>query len=285
MKKTIKITIISLALLFSGCIKRDSFEGITVYTTVYPIEYVTDKLYGENSTVHSIYPDGIKFESYKLNKKQIADYSTSNLFVFNSLSHEKEYVIPMFNLNDDIKIIDATATMDIENDVEELWMDPSNFLKMISNVHLGLHDYITNQYIKSEIDKRYDELRLEISSLDATLRQVTKNALNNTIVVGDDLYLFLNKYNFNVISLDGDLSDKTKALVTSLINDGTISYIFVKDETDVNENVKYFTDNFDVDSVKFHTLSNLSEEERGQDRDYLYLMNENIEKLKNEIFE
>lgn len=285
MKKIIKLSIVFLVILFSGCMKRDSFEGITIYTTVYPIEYITEKLYGDNSTIYSIYPDDTDFKSYTLNDKQVADYSTSNLFIFNSLSLEKNYVIPMFNNNSNIKIIDATATMDIENDIEELWIDPSNFLKMIRNVRLGLHDYISNQYVKNEIDKRYDDLRLEISSLDASLRQITKNASSKTIIVGDDLFLFLNKYNFNVININDDLSDKTKSEVTSLIANGSISYIFVKDVENVNKNVKYFTDNYKVSTIKLHTLSNLSEDERSQERDYIYLMNENIEKLKNEIFE
>ena len=44
-----------LALCTSGCLKRDNLEDITIYTTVYPFEYITNQLYGEHSTIKSIF--------------------------------------------------------------------------------------------------------------------------------------------------------------------------------------------------------------------------------------
>ena len=76
MKKLSKIIFIFILLLsISGCFKRDSLEGITIYTTVYPIEYITNRLYKERSDIYSIYPDGIIVDNYNLTDKQIKDYS------------------------------------------------------------------------------------------------------------------------------------------------------------------------------------------------------------------
>ena len=93
MKKLILILLIPL--LFSGCLKRDSMEDITIYTTIYPIEYVTNRLYGEYSKINSIYPSGVNIklkdckdncdEQYTLTEKQLSDYSMGNLFIFNSI--------------------------------------------------------------------------------------------------------------------------------------------------------------------------------------------------------
>ena len=48
MKKFIKLLCLGLALVFiSGCESKDSMEDITIYTSMYPIEYVTKQLYGE----------------------------------------------------------------------------------------------------------------------------------------------------------------------------------------------------------------------------------------------
>ena len=53
MKKLSKIIFIFILLLsISGCFKRDSLEGITIYTTVYPIEYITNRLYKERSDIY-----------------------------------------------------------------------------------------------------------------------------------------------------------------------------------------------------------------------------------------
>ena len=52
MKKFIKLLILGVVTigLTTACFKRDSLEGIKIYTTVYPIEYLTETLYGNNST-------------------------------------------------------------------------------------------------------------------------------------------------------------------------------------------------------------------------------------------
>ena len=46
MKKFIKIlSLVTFLFILTGC-KSDSMDDITIYTSVYPIEFVTDKLYG-----------------------------------------------------------------------------------------------------------------------------------------------------------------------------------------------------------------------------------------------
>lgn len=288
MKKTIKLfLIIGLIITTSACFKRDNLEGIDIYTTIYPIEYITERLYKENSNIYSIYPDGIIVDDYELTDKQIVDYSNSSLFIFNSLSKEKEYVIPMFINNEKLKIIDAMATMDINYSKEELWLDPSNFLKMAQNIRLGFKEYINNHYLKTEIDDKYEELKIEISNLDANLKQIVESSNNNTIVVGNDLFKFLEKYNFKIVSLEenDNLTEKTIANVEKLINEGQISYIFIKEHDEINETIKKIKEKTEVEIIELHTLANLSEEERGNNRDYISIMNENIEKLKNELFD
>ena len=58
--KKIKILTIALLSVFllTGCFKRDNLDDITIYTTTYPIEYLTKYIYGYNSNVLSIYPKG-----------------------------------------------------------------------------------------------------------------------------------------------------------------------------------------------------------------------------------
>ena len=75
-----KKLILSLCLLFgvslfTGCFKRDNLEDIQITTTSYPIQYITERLYGEYSTIDSIYPMGVNIQNYELNKKQIKDVS------------------------------------------------------------------------------------------------------------------------------------------------------------------------------------------------------------------
>ena len=76
--KKISYLLFLIIILFSvtGCFKRDSLEDVTIYTTVYPIEYLTNELYGDNSEVLSIYPDGINPSEYTLDELPFVMTST-----------------------------------------------------------------------------------------------------------------------------------------------------------------------------------------------------------------
>ena len=59
MKKIIKLLFIGLStLLLCGCTSKDSMEDITIYTSIYPIEYITKALYGEHANIVSTIAKG-----------------------------------------------------------------------------------------------------------------------------------------------------------------------------------------------------------------------------------
>ena len=283
-----KKIVIFLIVLFSltGCLKRDTMEGIDIYTTVYPLEYITNRLYGNNSNIKSIYPNGVDPFTYpSLTDKQLLDYSEASLYIFNGLSSEKDYVVPLFNNNKNLKIINASLSMKTSYGVEELWLDPSNFLQLTQNIRNGFEEYVSNYYLLEEIKENYESLKLDVSKLDANLTVIGTNADFDTIVVTDDLFLFLKKYNINVISLDKDtLNNKTLNDVKSLISDGKISYIFARKDEVLDDVVNSLVNDYDIEVSYIHTLSNLTTEEINNGSTYLTIMNENIEKLKNELY-
>lgn len=288
MKRIIKVCSLFLFIvLLSGCFKRDNFEGIDISTTVYPIEYITDRLYGKNSTITSIYPSGVKVSEYKLSEKQVKDYSKTNLFIFDGISNEKNYVSEFFKHNKSLKIIDATSSMEAENGNEALWLDPSNFLMMAQNIRYGLSQYIDNHYLKNEIDDNYNKLKEEISRLDASIYEISDNASFKTLVVSSDLFKFLEKYDLNVISIEENenLTEKTIADVIDLINNGNIQYIILKQDEEMNDTIKKIVNETNVEVVYYHMLSNLTGEERNAKKDYISIMSDNIDILRNELYD
>ena len=287
MKKISLLIIVLFLFCTTGCIKRDNLEDIDIYTTIYPIEYITDRLYGEHSNIYSIYPDGVDISKYELTNKLIKDYSKASLVIFNGLSKEKDYVISMYQNNDDIKIIDSTLSMEYTNSYEEMWLDPLNYLMMIQNIRTGFKQYITNHYLKNEIDENYETLKLEISSLDAKFKLMAENASDKNIVVSKDLFKYLEKYNLNVFSLEENenLKEKTKEDVKKLINNGTIKYIYLAKNEEISTTIQNIIDETGVEVLYLHTITNLNEEERKNDKNYISIMNENLDLLKQEVYE
>lgn len=286
MKKFLLILCIAIASITTGCFKRDTMEDITIYTSVYPIEYITEELYGENATINSIYPNGIIIDKYSLTDKQLEDYGKADLFIFNGLSAEKDYIKPMFQSNKRLKIIDATASIEYANRMEEIWLDPSNFLMIASNIKNGFDEYITNQYLKNEIKDNYTQLKVKLSSLDAKIQTMIENSTDKRLVVTDNLFKYLEKYNFEVISLDENESNLDKNIVTvkKMINDGSLKYIYGIKNEDVNSTVSSLIEGTEIRVLEVHTISNLDDSERNSKKDYLSIMNENIELLKEQLY-
>ena len=287
MKKILLLLLTISIFLTTGCLKRDTMEDILIYTSAYPIEYITEQIYGNNATIESIYPNGIVISKYTLTEKQLKDYSNCDLFIFNGLSVEKDYIRPMLNSNKNLKIIDASASIEYDNRIEEMWLDPANFLMIAQNIKIGFKEYVTNQYLLNEIEENYNQLKIDISSLDAKTQLMIQNASTNTIVVSNDLLKYLEKYGLEVISLEGtdNSADKNLQTVKEMIKENKLKYIYTLKNEDVNENINSLLEDSKVELIEFHTLSNLDETEIKSGKNYLTIMNENIESLKQQLYE
>lgn len=285
MKKILLIISLFFIIITSGCIKRDDLEDITIYTTVYPVQYVTERLYGYNSEILSIYPDGVNPEKYTLTKKQIKDYSQSSIFVYNGLSDEKNIARDFINNNKNIKIIDVSQGININNDVEELWLNPTDYLMLTQNIKNSLKEYISNKYIKEEIDKNYQKVKIDISEIDAELKRIAENATSTTIVISNNTLKFLEKYGFNIISLDEDTVDKsTVSKVKNLMNNGSINYIITLDNETTSDTVKNLISTGKVKEATIKTIATLTDEQRKNKDTYMTIMNENVELIKQECY-
>ena len=179
--KTLKkiFFIFLICILTSGCdVNSNTMENINIYTTTYPINYLITSLYGEHSKIYSIYPTGVTLSEYKLSDRKLEEYSKSELFIFNSLDKDRDYAVKMINLNDKLKVIDVATGMKYNNSIEELWLNPNDYLMMAENIKNGLAEYITNPYLVEEIEEKYKKITYNVSKLDANLNETIQNHHN-----------------------------------------------------------------------------------------------------------
>ena len=265
MKKFIKLFVLLLVIFtVSGC-KKDSMEDISIYTTTYPIEYITKELYGKYSTVDSIYPN----EIIELSDKLIKDYSEG-----------------MLNNNKNLKIVDATMGMEYEDGVEELWLNPSNFLMLCLNIRNGMKEYINNGVLRKQLDLNYEKIKLDLSELDAEMKLLVENADDNHILVSNNSLNFLKKYNVEVLSLANKdtLTDTMINEVKKQINNGNIKYIIMfEGDTLTDEAEKIIKDN-NIEKLYFDSLTTLKSENKKTKKNYITIMNENLDLLKKELY-
>ena len=284
MKK--KILILFMAcLLLCGC-KKDSFEDINIYTTAYPFRYVVEALYGEHSEISSIYPAEVDIENYTLTDKQVESYSKkADLYIFNGLNKERDYVIPMVKNNKNLKIINATLTMDYENSQNDLWLSPSNLLMIAQNIKNGLKEYISNYYLEEDINNNYETLRINLSNLDAKLRLIATNADNNTLVVSSNTFKFLEKYGFEIISVssDDENSNTNISKAKSAFSAKTNAYLFIIKGTEENDTIKSMTD-AGAKLAEINPMYTLTDDEIKNGTDYINVIKSFIDVIKEEVY-
>ena len=283
--KKILLTL-TIALLLSGCeIENNDMKNINIYTTTYPINYLINSLYGDYSKIYSIYPTGVDIDEYEISNRKLKEYSKSDLFIFNSLDKDRDYAVKMINNNSELKVIDVSTGMNYENSIEELWLNPYNYLMMAENIKNGLAEYITNPYLVEEIEKNYEELEYNISKIDADLTESITNANYKTIVVDNDLFKYLEKYGLKVISLEENknLSQNTIEEVKKLISDKQIKYIYITDE-ESNQTVNNLIKETKIETISINTMHSIDGGITTTNDDYLTIMANNINLIKQELY-
>ncbi len=287
MKRFKSLSILFIMLLFlSGCnTKQNKMEDINIYTTTYPIQYLTQTLYGEHSKTYSIYPTGVNLNEYKLSDRKLEEYSKSDLFVFNSLDKDRDYAVKMINLNSKLKVIDVATGIKYDYGIEELWLNPNNYLMLAENLKTGLAEYINNPYLVEEIEKNYDTLEYNISKLDADLTEMIQGGKYNTIVVDNDVFKFLEKHGLKVISLEEtkDLSANTINEVKNLIQIGNIKYIYSASK-ESNSTVNNLLKEYNLELITLNSMHSIDGGITNSNDNYLTIMTNNLDKLQKELY-
>ena len=282
--KKVKIFFSLLIVLLGvcGCNKNDNeTKTANIYTTIYPLTYVMEKLYGENNTIASIYPNGVDLNDYNLTDKQIKEYSQANMFVYIGLGNELNVAKSFLNNNKKLEIIDATYGLNYNNKIEELWIAPNNFLMLVKNIKASLNEYIDNEYQLNYIEEQYNEIYKDISWMDADLRSIAKDAKennNNVIISSSKVFDYLNNYGFEVISLENITNNEKQDIKTKFKN-GKYTSILKLDTEKENEFIIELKE-YGAKVININSMITNSDPAS----DYKTIQYENINKIR-EIFE
>ena len=284
MKKIFSILLICI-LILSGCSLNDDFSDKYLYVTTYPIEYATNMLYSDYAKINSVYPNGSKSD-YKVTEKKKDKYATGELFIYSGVSGEAYLAKDLYNRNDNLGLIDATKGMNRELENESIWLNPSNYLMLCSNIKSGLIEYNDNVYVKEKIENNYKDLNEKISELDVTLYDIGKNGNYNTILTTNEVFKYLTKYNINVISIDENNKtiDKSYAEAEKLVKSKNIQYVYYLEDDELNERQEKFISENSIVKVPIKSMFTITEEEKNDNKDYISMMNDVIDNYKKELY-
>jgi len=247
--------------IISGC-DNNKLTDAKIYATMYPIEYATKYMYGDFSNVQSIYPSGADIETYELSEKQKDLYSKSDIFIYAAVQDkELKTAVDFRNNNSNLMIIDATKLLDFKESASELWLNPTNYLVIIKNIKSNLLNYEKNIYNQEKLESNYVTLNEEVSKLDVDLTLMGNNASRKNILVTDDTFYYLNRYNINIISIDPDNDNLTKNYneAKKLIASGDIKYIYTLKDVKLTEDIEEYIKNNKLEKFDNEKIEKLEE--------------------------
>ncbi|WP_405099534.1 metal ABC transporter solute-binding protein, Zn/Mn family [Oceanobacillus sp. FSL H7-0719] len=83
------LTLLTAGILLIGCSspnensdskKKDS--NLSIYTTVYPLQYIVEEIGGDTVDVHSVYPPGADGHMYEPTSKEMTEFAKSDAFIY-----------------------------------------------------------------------------------------------------------------------------------------------------------------------------------------------------------
>lgn len=284
----IKLCVLTLLIIFmTSCVKVkiNEFENSNIITTSYPLVFFTNSLYGDHAKVKSIYPNETNPNNLKFNDKQLDNFASNNLYIYlGQDSEQSKIAIELKNKNPNILLIDAGVGINT-NSRQELLLNPSNILMMAKNIKKGLEEYINNTYISKNIEKNLNDLNVKISEIDAELRLTYTNSKYKTLVVTSNSLKFLEKYGFEVVSLDKlTRTNEDINYFKQLVKKGLVNYIYSLENIEDDDVITNLIRTTGVKKLTIRSLDTITDEEEKLNKNYYQIMNENIDLIKKETY-
>ncbi|MBQ9834022.1 MAG: zinc ABC transporter substrate-binding protein [Bacilli bacterium] len=279
--------ILFIGLLTTGCFNNKASKG-KIYTTVYPITFITNYLY-DRDDINSIYPLDADTENYRLTKKQIKEYANSEIFIYNGLTNEQEIAKDFINYNKRLVIIDASNGINYQHTLEEIWLSPNNFLMLAKNIKQYLIKNTENQETIRTIESNYKKLEDEISIMDAELRSISKEAKENsksqTLVVSSNKFKYLENYGFEIVSLDEteNISENNLNNIKNNFKNEKYKYILMPKGEENSELINNLINEYKAEITYVNIMHTLSKDDESKNENYLTLMNTYIDNIRSII--
>ncbi|WP_281242168.1 metal ABC transporter solute-binding protein, Zn/Mn family [Sediminibacillus halophilus] len=228
--KVILLLLFSGILLQAGCSlsssRYDDKAEHTIYTTVYPIEYIMERLAGDFVEVTTIYPPGADAHSYEPTAKTMTDIAEGDAFVYlgeeletfasttaEALQQEKVRLIGLAGYEE---LFHSESTDDSDGDHAEtarhghnhgshdphVWLDPQRMQKMAIILEEQLMDIYPDR--EAVLQQNLSSLQKDLKKLDRQFTKSLSSSKHKEILVSHAAYGYWEeRYGIKQIAVNG----------------------------------------------------------------------------------
>lgn len=287
-------TVSSSFLLLTACQKTDTpatfsqispeQKKLSIVASFYPLAEFASQVGGEAVEVSNIIAPGAEPHDYEPTPLDIAKINTAAVFIYNGAGFEAWGDGVKTNLNKkDQTIIEITQHVELISNDPHIWLDPANAQKEVAAIRNALIKADPNNAsVYTQNSARYLE---KLAALDQKIAKGLQDCRSRDMVISHDAFsYFAKRYNLNQIPIAGlspeaEPSAKELAKISRKAKTSGTQYIFY--ETLVSPKIaKTLAREIDAKTLVLNTLESLSAEEIKAGKDYISVMEENLQNLR-----
>ena len=304
-KKGLLTFILFLALFLVACGNKEVIENddqISIYTTVYPLQYFAERIGGDAVNVQSIYPPGADEHSFDPTQKAMIALADADLFFYiglglegfvenaeKTLKNEHVKMIPTAeSITEDMLEAGHEHDHDEEHDHHEefdphVWISPVLSDSLALSIKETLIEAAPEK--KAQFEENFEALREDLLKLDRQFIDMVAEAPTKTFYVSHAAFGYIaDTYGLEQVAVAGlnsqsEPSQKELATLVKNAKEQEIKYVLFEQNI-TSKLTDVIRKEIGAESLMLHNLSVLTEEDLENEEDYFSLMEHNIATLK-----
>ena len=302
------LSLSTFVLVACGQEESGTNDKLTIYTTLYPLEYFAERIGGDNVTAESIIPPGSDAHSFEPTTRTMTELAEADLFIYNGAGMEGFADAAKDTLtNEDVMILESAEGIHVDETKEEheeheehgeddahsdhdhgninphIWIDPTLAIQQAENIKKAL--------IKIDPDKQetfesnFVALKEELLALDKEFQEMADRAPKKEFLISHDAYSYWeSRYGLKQVSVSGlsPSQEPTQKQLEEIIETAKsydLKYMLFEQNA-TPKPAKAVQQELGLETLRIHNLSVLTEEDIENDETYFTLMKQNIQTLE-----
>lgn len=276
------LALFSLSLLLPSC-KTIDYRN-TIFVSVYPIYDFTKRIARDRYDIHLLTPCGQEPHDYEPTAREIGGLSDAPLLLLNGLGIDSwSESLPDSLAKKSRTVTDSIETKTINGVTDpHVWLSVTNAIKEMENIKDILSELSPEN--QEYFQNNYETEKKAFLELDRQYRDELRDLKTHYLVVSHAAFGYLEEYGLRQIYLSGLEPDstptakQTEAIIESM-KEYQITTVFYE-ETVSPDIAKAIAKETGAKTKTLNPLESLSEEDMKNKKDYLSIMKENLEKIK-----
>ncbi|MDZ5712763.1 metal ABC transporter solute-binding protein, Zn/Mn family [Jeotgalibacillus haloalkalitolerans] len=278
----------------------DESDALSIYTTVYPLQFFAERIAGDVAKVNSILPPGSDSHTYEPTSKDMIEIAEADAFILNGAGLEgyADSIVDAVE-SEDVTIAEATEGLELSKGGDDhdhgdghdhdhgdydphVWLDPVHSIEMAENIKELLTELKPED--EAMFDENFEALKAELEALDQEFSSEIETASGNHFIVSHAAYGYWEEaYGVHQIAVSGlsptqEPSQKELQSIVETAEEFGLQHVFFEQNitTKIAEIIR---EEIGAETLMLHNLSVLTDEDIENDEDYFSLMRHNLEQL------